>query len=229
MSRARSIFFIPAKFSLCHEGLLFVLIFMSMVGCSLRSPERSREVFGFAPEVPQHPAPKSAPVLAVRLIEAASEFENQWFVYRTGEFEWKSDFYRVFANSPASQVTDLTRRWLSGSGIFSAVSIPGLSPRESWQLEGFLEELYGDFRNPSKPEAVLTLEYALYAPRVTASSNPLFNKKYTARKPVTELTGAGLMRAWDAALADILGRLTRDLASINWTSVDEKSKVLAKY
>lgn len=196
---------------------LLALALLAGSGCALRRPEPPREVFGFAPEVPKLPAPSNGPVLAVRLIESAPMFENQSFVYRTGEFDWTSDFYRIFGNSPSAQITTITRRWLADSGIFSAVSIPGLSPGNSWHLEGFVEELFVDFRDPGEPEAVLTIRFALYSPRAAELNEMLFFKRYAARKPVSGRGGGDIMRAWDKALAEILTSLVKDLAGRDWT------------
>lgn len=202
---------------------LLALALIAGPGCALRQPEPPREVFGFAPDVPKRPAPSNGPVLAVRLIESAPMFENQSFVYRTGEFDWTSDFYRIFGNSPSAQITIITRRWLADSGIFSAVSIPGLSPGKSWHLEGYVEELFVDFRNPGDPDAVLTIRFALYSPRAAALNEMLLFKRYAARKPVQGRNGGDIMRAWDSALAEILTSLAKDLAGRSWTLPEPKT------
>jgi ABC-type uncharacterized transport system auxiliary subunit len=73
-----------------------------------------------------------------------------------------------------------------------------------------LTELYGDFRNPSAPRAVLTLEAQVT--RATDKGRVIVLRK-TFRKmvPVAARTPAALVDAWNEALRQELSLLLRAL------------------
>ena len=60
-------------------------------------------------------------ILEVRRFTIDSAFGGKGLVYRTGEYEYESDFYSEFLVSPAAMITDKTRNWLSGAGLFGTV------------------------------------------------------------------------------------------------------------
>lgn len=201
--------------------LLLVALSVVVAACISQRPEPPRSVFSLAPEYPSRPASSTGPVLAVRLLETAPEFETQFFVYRTGDFTWESDFFRVFADSPSAQITAVTRRWLQGSGMFSSIAIPGLAPGNSWQLQGFVDRLYGDFRDRSHPQAVLSMSFSLLPPGSTAKSDVVFTKNFHANVPLAQNSPDGLMRAWDAALSQVLRELVSELRRVDWTPPEQ--------
>ena len=57
-------------------------------------------------------------ILDVRHFTIDSAFSGRGLVYRTGEFQYDSDFYSEFLTSPAAMITDKTRTWLAESGLF---------------------------------------------------------------------------------------------------------------
>lgn len=198
------------------NAVLYLLACVFFSGCLVQRAEPPRSSFSFAPELPGLPPRSGGPVVAVRMFEAAPEFENQWFVYRVSEFNWESDFFRVFAGSPQSQLTILTRRGLAGSGLFSSVAIPGLAQGNSWQLQGFIPELYGDFRDRSAPIAVISMKFTLLAPGATAARPAVFTRRYEAKIPLEKSSPDGLMRAWDRGFEKILSELIGDLRKVDW-------------
>jgi hypothetical protein len=132
------------------------------------------------------------------------------FVYRTGDQTFESDFYNVFWTPPAAMVANTTGKWLRASGLFSAVVDAGsLTPR-SYALEGAVAELYGDYRNPGKPAAVMELRFALEdvqrnEPRI------LFQKDYSLSRPIATATPSALAAGWNQILGEILAALQTDL------------------
>jgi cholesterol transport system auxiliary component len=132
------------------------------------------------------------------------------FVYRTGEQTFESDFYNVFWTAPAAMVANETASWLRASGIFSDVVDPASVRPRSYALEGAIAELYGDYRTPGKPAAVMGLRFALVdvqgkEPRV------LFHKDYGVSHPIAAGTPSALAAGWNEELSEILGALEADV------------------
>jgi cholesterol transport system auxiliary component len=206
MSRTRkSGFLAPIVFGIAVSLLL--------TGCIrlLQQPPVPRTAYSFSVDSARKSHSSLAPILAVRLFDSSPMFENQEFVYRLGATRWETDFYNAFAQPPAVLLTFETRRWMQNSGLFRAVAIPGLAPADSWQLQGFLTELYGDFQDAAAPQAVLAMRFTLLPPGAQASTKPLFNKSYDERVPLKEKSPSGLVDAWNRGAELILAELVNDI------------------
>ncbi len=158
-------------------------------------------------------APAAGTRLRVRRFQVSRAFEGTELVTRRGELEYESDFYNVFFTSPASQVTEATKRWLERSGLFEH-ALPAASAIESTHvLEGAVPALYGDLRDPAAPKAVLEIQFFLVA---EASEPPAILHRKTYRRETAAPGGSAeaLVVAWSAGLAEILAELEADLARV---------------
>jgi hypothetical protein len=70
--------------------------------------------------------------------------------------------------------------------------------------------LYGDFRNPNSPRAVLEIEFFLTS-EIAAKPGILMQNRYAKSLPLTGRTPEALVKAWNHALEEILTSLTADL------------------
>jgi cholesterol transport system auxiliary component len=172
-------------------------------------PERQQFVLEVTPPETSDP-PAGAPVLGVSRFRTSPLLAGTSFVYRTGDQTFESDFYNVFWTPPAAMVANETGRWLRASGIFGEVVDPtSLTPR-AYALEGAIAELYGDYRTPGQPAAVMGLRFALMdvqgkEPKV------LFHKDYSVSHPIAAGTPSALAAGWNEELAEILAALESDL------------------
>jgi cholesterol transport system auxiliary component len=191
---------------------LALCLALGALGCSLfrrEYPERQQFVLEATPPQPADP-PAQAPVLGVTRFRASPLLAGTSFVYRTSDQIFESDFYNVFWTPPAAMVANTTGKWLRASGLFSAVVDAGsLTPR-NYALEGSIAELYGDYRIPEMPAAVMELRFALEdvqrnEPRI------LFQKDYSLSRPIATGTPAALAAGWNQELGEILTALETDL------------------
>ena len=185
---------------------------LAAAGCgALRReyPERQQFVLDATPPQSVDP-PVRAGVLGVSRFRASPLLAGTSFVYRTGEQTFESDFYNVFWTPPAALIANETGNWLRASGIFVAVVDPTSPVPRAYTLEGAIAELYGDYRNPGQPAAVMGLRFALLdaqerEPRV------LFHKDYSVSCPIATQTPSALAAGWNAALSEILAALEADM------------------
>ena len=192
---------------------VFVLgLTLVAAGCGVlrrEYPERQQFVLEVTPPETSDP-PVDGPVLGVSRFRTSPLLSGTSFVYRTGDQTFESDFYNVFWTPPASMVANETGKWLRSSGIFSDVVDPGsLTPR-TYALEGAIAELYGDYRNPAAPAAVMGLRFALVdvqgkEPKV------LLHKDYSVSHPIPTGTPTALAAGWNAELGEILAALQSDI------------------
>jgi len=150
-------------------------------------------------------------ILEIRRFTVDSAFAGKGLVYRTGRFEYESDFYNEFLVGPSAMVTEKTRNWLSGSGLFKRVLDITSQVDPTHTMEGNITALYGDFRDESSPEAVM--EIRIFLLKAEAGEEPVlvFGQKYKASAGVESDGPEGMVEALDRCLEKILSSLERDL------------------
>lgn len=194
--------------------LLALGLTLGAAGCGVLKreyPEREQFVLEVAPP-PSSDPPVGRAVLGVQRFRAAPLVAGTSFVYRTSDQVFESDFYNVFWTPPAAMVASATGRWLRASGLFRDVVEPGsLAPR-TYALEGAIDELYGDYRSPGAPAAVMGLRFALLDVQ-GKEPQVLFHKDYTVSHPITAGTPSALAAGWNEELGEILAALQVDIRS----------------
>jgi hypothetical protein len=195
---------------------------LCQLGCvTLRKayPERSHYRLSIPPASPaagpaaEQPAgPTNSPaVLRVAPFTASDAFRGVEFIYRTGAHTWETDFYNVFLVSPAAQVAEEVRARLAGGHLFPRVVGPDSAAEPTHVLQGHLQALYGDFTDRRDPKAVVRMELSVLevgqgSPRIVLLEAYESVKQADVPGGGDERRGEALVAAWDAALADILGR-----------------------
>ena len=158
------------------------------------------------------PAPPGAPELEVRPFTASSHLHGKRFVYRLGPDRLDFDYYHEFWAEPERLVTDATIRWLARDGLFAFVAEAGRGGPGRLVLDGELSELYGDYRDPRAPRAVLQLRCALLD-ESGGASRVLLYREYSAAPAVAPASREALVAGWNDALREILAALEQDLAA----------------
>jgi len=178
-------------------------------GCLAKQPPT---IDRFVLEVPSVPATAERPVgiLRVDRVAVSPLYDKSGFVYRTGPSRYVEDYYNQFFVAPGLLVARVAAERLGASGLFTRVLAADERGTSDWILDGEVVELYGDFREPDAPRAVLAVDYTLLMQKNPRPS-VRFSKRYTAVAPAADATGQGVVDAWNRCLADVLERLERDL------------------
>jgi hypothetical protein len=192
-------------------GLALALA-LGALGCSvLRREYPERQQFVIEASRPESSDPPARGlVLGVTRFRTSPLLSGTNFVYRTGEQTYESDFYNVFWTLPSAMVANQAGKWLRESGIFSNVVDPTSTTPRAYALEGAVDELYGDFRNPSQPAAVIGLRFALVDVR-GPEPKLLFHRDYSVSRPIPAATPKALAAGWSEALSEILTALEADV------------------
>ena len=182
-----------------------------LAGCGgLAKPYPVKRAFVFEAPRPAGAAPTDAEaILLIRRFRTAPPYESKEFVYRTGELQYESDFYNVFFSPPAELLADQTRQWLQASRLVRLIVGTGAQTEATHSLEGRVYALYGDYRRPEDPRAVLGIQF--FVSRLTDTPEIVFHKDYRQEVPVTSRTPEALAAAWNRALQQILTELEADL------------------
>jgi len=163
-----------------------------------------------APRQGSAPLREGGPLIEVPPFGQGPRLAGRQLVYRTSESEYVPDFYAEFWSPPGGLVAEAVRHWLAASGLFTGVLEPGSSVRPALALEGWISELYGDYRDPAAPKAVLELHVVLLDRRRPAPGI-VFQRDYRAQEAATASTPEALVAAWDTGLGQALSALEADL------------------
>jgi ABC-type uncharacterized transport system auxiliary subunit len=146
-------------------------------------------------------------VVKVRNFHISSKFSSKSLTYRTSEFNYNTDFYNEFLTSPASNITEETIKWLGQSGVFANVAETQSNAQSDLLLEGTVTDLYGDYRNKSRPRAVMNIWFAM----LDNDRNIEFRKSYEAIIKLDSKTPEELIKGLSSCLEKILTNLESDL------------------
>jgi ABC-type uncharacterized transport system auxiliary subunit len=108
-------------------------------------------------------------------------------------------------------IGEATARALDRARVFERVALPGAPSSADYVLDGFVEALYGDTRNASKPTAEIAITY--YLSRADEAS-PFWSKEYRKSVALSSNTPDQLATALSSAFGEILSELARDLSAV---------------
>ena len=195
---------------------IILIALACLLGGCLSRPHLQTQTFVFGlPTAPaSNPSSKSHRVVAIRSLRVAAPFDGRSLVYRTGENSYQADPYAEFLVSPSESILLPIRSRLRETGSFEDVVEPGSARKPNTMAEIAVLQLYGDFRRPGEPAALLTIRFVLLDSPNGVPGKAIFEREYLRRIPLKTRAAPALMVGWDEALAQILDQLNSDLRSL---------------
>lgn len=194
------------------KRLLTIFCFFAfLAGCGNDRPAVERQSFMLQVER-TGPAAMSAPAqgaLRVGRVAVAPPFDERPLVYRRDDVRYETDFYNQFAADPADMLAQALAGWLSQSGLFQRVVLPGGVGTADYRLETSVSALYVDFQAET-PAAVLNVRWRLVRDGDGATVVDLDSRQ---RVPLAERSSAGAARAYRQALQQALGQLEKAVSA----------------
>jgi cholesterol transport system auxiliary component len=183
-------------------------------GCAFK-PVPKPEYFmlnpGKPPSLAEMKSAGSTATASVAFVDVAAPFAADGFVYQVSNDKWEIDPYNQFLVSPADMMTTILRNWTRESGLYGDLALPGTGGGQGYVIDCDLTELYGDFRNPMRPEAVVTISAQVFH-NTDKGRVLVLRKVLTQRVPVAARTPSALIDAWNEALRVELNLFLRALA-----------------
>ncbi|HXX86443.1 MAG TPA: ABC-type transport auxiliary lipoprotein family protein [Casimicrobiaceae bacterium] len=185
-----------------------------LAACGLSRPAPVKQTYLLQPQPPAQAAntPRQG-TLKVGAIAVAAQFRGKDLVYRETDLKYEADFYNEFFVAPSAMLTESAATWLAAARVFNDVLPSSANANGDYVLEGFVSELYGDYRDAAKPAALLSAKFFLIDGR-NVSGVPVWQTELTQR---VALSGRGpdqLAAALSSAWAAILNDLARQLAAV---------------
>jgi cholesterol transport system auxiliary component len=197
-----------------HPWLSLLLLLVLLAGGCLRVEQQypERMFFALTTERFRNPLAPDGPTLGLIPLQVLAPFNRSSFIYRYDTVRFEADYYNHFLSSPERLLHAEMLRWLTASGLFARV-VDGTGSRHAgdFLLEGSVSALYGDYRKPGDPLAVLAFDFALFGHAPTAL---LWSGHYRYELPLAEPTAPALAIAWREGLARIMSDLEEDLAPV---------------
>ena len=150
-------------------------------------------------------------ILGIRTLQIAPPFEGRSLVYRNGENAYERDPYAEFLDEPNNQLITAVRGWWQVYGGFSAVVEPDSALKPNLVVEICVNRLYGDFRQPERPLAVLSMRFVFFDAPHGIPGKLLLQKEYARSIPLSQSNAAALVGGWNQALAEVLKQVSADL------------------
>ncbi len=198
--------------ALAPLAVAMLALAVALTGCgTLSRPAPVKNTFLLAPPAPTAVAQPKPGSLRVGAISVAAPFRGKAFVYRESELKYANDFYTEFLVPPAAMIGEATARALDRAHVFERVAPPGAPSDAEYVLDGFVEALYGDTRNGTKPTAEIAITY--YLSRTDAVS-PFWSKEYRRSVALSANSPEQFATALSAAFGEILAELARDLSTV---------------
>lgn len=192
-------------------ALVLLMLASGCVGIEKSYPDKRYFVLEFRQNVNSPTAPGNG-ILQVATIRVSPRYEDKGFVYRTSGSSYESDFYNQFLVSPAALLGEELGKGLAQSQIFRHVINASSQLEPTHVLEGVVDALYGDFRDPGAPKAVLEMEFFLRKESASKAEIVAANR-YAKSVAVNGRSPEALVKGWNEALEAILSALVADLKS----------------
>lgn len=188
-------------------GLALALL---LAGCSV-APQRDAPVksaYLLEPTrpagAPEGPGTGQAVIASVRVAPA---FSGRGLVRRLGEGRYRADFHHEWFTPVRDQVATRTESWLRRGGVFAAVLPRALLRQADFRLDLVVTELYGDFADPARPEAVAGMQVFVGDLRPCARGRAVRPMEFEARVLLEEGHAGALAEGLSRALGRVLTRL----------------------
>lgn len=165
--------------------------------------------------------PVAGAVLDVRGLLVSPRFEGKELVYRTGDTRYESDFYNAWLVSPSAILTQQVQHWLSQAQLFESVGAMPSYLDATHILEGTVTALYGDYRQPGGPKAIVGMHLVLIEDNSTRTAI-VFQRDYQQMAELSETSPDALTRGWNQGLQQILMTLEEDLRRVDLKAHDQK-------
>ena len=188
-----------------------------LCGCT-SGPGWQRQTFAFTSPADPPTTKAQSNIVVLSRGSISPLFQNRSFTYRTGEHAYEQDPYAGFLVPPERALAEPIRASMCAGGAFGRVLGPGSGLTPTLVVEASVDELYGDFRQASKPVATMQIHFIVYEVKDGIPGHIVLDKVCTRETPLAGKTPAALMGAWDADLHEIMKEINSEYAKTNFAA-----------
>ena len=194
------------------SGLNLTLL---LCGCASRSPWKHESFALTIPSSGETGTAAHTNILSLQRVTVSPLFEDEALVYRTGENSYEQDPYAEFLVPPGQMLEECLLTSLRNGHAFAAVVDTGSSLKPACSMEVSVSQLYGDFRQPDKPFAVLQMRFLLYRAGSANHERLLWQREFSKNVPLAHRTPAALLAGWNTGLEQIMEETNLELKRLS--------------
>ena len=184
-----------------------ILAAAALCGCA-SGPGWQRRTFAFASPADPPTTRAETNVVALSRVSISPLFQSRSFTYRTAENSYEQDPYAGFLISPERALAESIRASMRAGGVFGRVVEPGSGLVPTLVVEASVNELYGDFRQASKPVGTMEIHFIVYEVKEGNPGRIVLDKVCARETPLARKTADALMAAWNADLREIMEEIS---------------------
>jgi cholesterol transport system auxiliary component len=141
---------------------LLTCIALVLAGCSSFPRSQVTKRY-YALDVPTPPDTEKSGeyVLQIARFRVSRQAQSRGLTYRISDLQYETDYYNEFLVPPENMFAEEAREHMAARGLFESVISKSSLVFPDYVLEGAVARMYGDYRNPSEPMAVLELDLFL--------------------------------------------------------------------
>jgi hypothetical protein len=196
------------------KGLASILMLAVICGCA-SGPNWKRQAFAFSMPADPPTNNTTGKITTLSRVSISPLFQSRSFTYRTGENSYEQDPYAGFLIPPERALAESIRAWMRASGAFGTILEPGTGIAPALIVEISINELYGDFRNPSQPVGTMGLHLICCEVQDGLPRRVVLDKFCSHETTLARKTPGALMAAWDEDLRDIMNEIDSEYAKAN--------------
>lgn len=176
-----------------------VIAMLLLGGCALGPRPEVRSFLLDPGQPPQMKSVATNAAASVTFVDVGAPFSSPGFVYQLSADRWEVDPYNQFLVSPADMFTSILRNWVRESGLYGSVALPDEGGGQEYVIDCDVTELCGDFRNPTKPTAILKMDAQVFR-RTPNGRELVLDRTFEQSVPFEERRPQALVDAWNEAL-----------------------------
>jgi ABC-type uncharacterized transport system auxiliary subunit len=152
-------------------------------------------------------------IVSVGRFAVAQSFNTPMMVYRTGPYEYYTDYYNRWRVNPGDMVTDYLLRDLKRSGLFKAVFSYRDTEDARFLIQGNIEDFLGS-REGGRNEAILTVYITMLDTlQKEATKRVIFQKRYRHVRILDNDSAVGLAKGMSEAMEAISKEALKDIVT----------------
>ncbi len=191
--------------------LLAALGLLLLASCASPAPrDHFYKLQAGEPEV-QHPQPLLAGTLEVERLrtDALTRERSILYVNDPDAVQVMPYAYHLWVDTPTVMLQWEIADYLRKAGVAERIVLPEMNVDETWSLNGWIDRLV-HLREGGEGRVVVVIEFAIGTGR---GGKLLLRKRYRAEQPVADDDVEAAVRAFNAAVHEILAQLESDITA----------------
>jgi uncharacterized lipoprotein YmbA len=183
-------------------------------GCASRSPWKQEAFALTVPAAGETGSATHTNIMTLRRVTVSPLFAGKPLVYRTGDNSYEQDPYAEFLVPPNQMLEACWGQGLLAGHAFAGVLGPDSDRKSDCAMEVSVNQLYGDFRQPVQPGAVLQMRLMLYSTQPADYGRVLWQREFAKRLPLAQRTPAALVAGWNAGMQEVMAEVNTELTHL---------------